>query len=170
MFWCQLTVVRVHKTITDLSITAKALRLWKAYKTLLAAGLPTFRATIIPATCGNAFSDYLYAIRLGYKTMFSLADSFSEWDAKSEKMLEIAYKNIAQHFTAHWKRYRKNPIKLSLLERSMKQYLQDMENISQGRATQRVPTSARSKCGLGQSAGGYIPDGRHLRLPRDDKQ
>mgnify|MGYP001158980580 FL=1 len=129
----------------------------KHIKALLAAGFtPTFRATIIPATCGNAFSDYLYAIRLGYKTMFALADSFSEWDAKSEKMLEIAYKNIAQHFIAHWKRYRKNPIRLSLLERSMKQYLQDTENISRGRATKRVPTSACSKCGLGQSAGAAI--------------
>ena len=38
----------------------------------------------------------------------------------------------------------------------MKQYLQDMENISRGRAPQRVPTSARSKCGLGQSAGAAI--------------
>ena len=38
----------------------------------------------------------------------------------------------------------------------MKQYLQDTENISRGRATKRVPTSGRSKCGLGQSAGAAI--------------
>lgn len=126
----------------------------KNLKAFLAAGFnSTFRATILPATCGSAFIDYLYAIRLGYRSMFALADSFSEWDAESEKMLESAYSNIAQHYVSHWRRHRKSPIKLSLLERYIKQYLKDTRNISRGMEPQRVNPS---NCGRGLTAGAAI--------------
>lgn len=113
-------------------------------KSVLNAGFtPTFRSTIIPATCHNAYEDYLYAINLGYKSLFAITNAYEKWDEAHEKILEQEYYKIADHYIQHTQKHRTPPISMSLLNRFIEASLKGVTTARKNDAT--------THCGLGQS-------------------
>ena len=126
-------------------------------KSLLEAGFtPTFRSTIIPDTCGEMYNNYLYAMSLGYKSMFFITDAYSTWNDIKEKTVRDELYRIADHYIGFWRANKEPPLRMSFLERFLASIRQEQNRKIKG-ITKTVNTcTARRKCGLGQNSSAAI--------------
>lgn len=118
-------------------------------KSLLSKGFsPTFRSTVIPATCQFTYKNYLYAIELGYKSFFAITNAFEDWDSEHQEIFEQEMIKIANHYIDYWKVNKKAPMRLSMLEKVIIVQLKNAKTAT----PQRADSSAQAHCGLGQRA------------------
>lgn len=114
----------------------------------------TFRSTVYPPTCGKLYENYLYAISLGYESIFFINDSFCKWTPEEEKLCDEQKMKIAQHYVESWRKNNKAPIMLSAVEKCFGNIVAEREREKNG--LPKLVLFSNSKCGYGQSAGGAI--------------
>lgn len=126
------------------------------YKNIMAhkangATLGTMRATVHPGSAHLIFENYLQAIDMGYKSIFFMTDSFSEFTEEQTAAYKAGLYKLADHYINYWNEHNKAPIAVSILERDMAQAFEDLQRTEQGLPIIMKPNSQR--CGYGQNHG-----------------
>lgn len=137
-----------HNGQGSFDIVEKNLKLYKEIRGLDGV---TFRSTIYPPTCEHIYENYLYAIEFGYKSMFFIADSFSDWTPEKENIVTQQLNMVADHYINFWKANKKAPISLNPLTKYMGDALFGIEQNEKG-----IPCKQKAnkgKCGYGQGKG-----------------
>ena len=119
----------------------------------------TFRSTIIPDTCEQTWESIQFAIKRGYKTLFTTPNVFEVW---SEEKRSILAKQIHQYSEYYVECFRKGttPIKFTTLETAMKRVKDINSAARSGDYRAKRYCTAYGKCGLGSGAGCSIaPNG-----------
>jgi uncharacterized protein len=100
------------------------------------------------------YENYLYAIELGYNSMFATPDSFSEWKDEDIEIVRQQLELITDHYIDYWKTHKKAPISYNPLLRHMRDVKEDLERIAKGEPSIRKPITG--KCGYGQNRGAAV--------------
>lgn len=132
---------------------------------------PTFRATIIPATCHNTYKNITFAEKNNFKTFFMVPNVFENWSEEKINELKLEMHKYSLHIIECFK-YNQSFIRFSTLERSFKDILKINEAINNNNF--RNNCSYFQKCGLGHTP--YVsvdPQGKIYacqELTSNDKQ
>ena len=126
----------------------------KLYKDIVGLDRPGFRSTVYPPTCQYLYKNYLYAIEFGYKLMFFISDSFSEWTPDKEEIVKAELEKISDHYINYWKNYKKAPIMLRSITNHLDAVASDVERRFRGLPSIRKISA--SKCGYGQGRSAAI--------------
>lgn len=118
-----------------------------------------FRSTIIPETCHLTWHNMEFAIKAGYRTIFTTPNVFEPW---SDDKREILKEQIQKYTDYYIESYRNNekPVLFTLMEEAMRRVLPINHSIQNGQYRTHYLCAACSKCGL--SADRYCsvaPDG-----------
>ena len=81
--------------------------------------LATMRTTVYPHTAYLMFENYMQAIEMGYKRLFFVPDSFSDFTEEEAAAYEKALFKIADHYIEYWNTYNKMPIEIGNMEKEL---------------------------------------------------
>lgn len=109
-----------------------------------------FRSTVTPETAGDLLHDMMFAEQAGFRTFFTMPDSFAAWDGTEP--LEEELRRYSEHYADCLERG-EEPIYFTQMEKFFRKILTRNRAIREGQRREFRSCRACGKCGLG--AGRY---------------